>query len=599
MTVLLDHWEINFVENTLKNTKTNTVHTLEPRTMDVFKVLIDNHGEVISREQFFNQVWHGRNTVEESLTLCISELRQILKDNAKNPKFIKTIHKKGYKLLVKPKVPSEKKYKSALFITIAAAILILAVVFVTFIIMKQYPSAQSTAVNQNLDVMSEYEDVRNMLVKQTSNAATIKWQTGDSNNIYTIKYTALGNSVDSSTQIKLSIIDQYDFVIWDFAYAINTLAEKTAVVDYLVDVLKQLQKYKIAPEMALLPANLRLRYQQALYLIDKRGETNLNKATTLLDEIIAQQPEFIMALVNKAVAARMLGFYQPTIELRQQSNYQYQFTLKQAQAIAPTHPVVKGMSSKLNLEQWNWDEYEQILTSAVEYSPACVACVRYLAEFYLDLGYFKKAEELVIKHIDYFPLSLMMHTFLGQIYNMQADVEGAKNQVKILKSLGSDDGSDTLAMELNISLNQGDIESYQALSAAMVNKHPAYAAHKQAIDAQIAGDIDEFKRIVNAMPRLDFNLAVAVGNLESIISRVTSNVSNGNLRDLRLTHGWRSLDTHLAKSYGTNLKLLQNRREISALFDEIGLTATWSNKAQWPDYCYQETSFGKRPDYCF
>ena len=599
MIVEVKHWKVNYQENTIENTQTKDFHNVEPRTMEVLKLLIENHGEVVTREQFFSQIWKGRNTVEESLTTCISELRSIFEDKTKTPRYIKTIYKKGYKFLAEVK-PLSAKPKRFSHLRLTLTLFLLIGIFVVSFIFNQNTGEKSAFdIAKYSTVFEDYNAIRDTLLKIDSNSILVYWRTKNTGSTYAIRYTALESNVNDARETKLSISDKYDFVIWEHTHHVKNASDKTAFIEYLIDVLKQLQKYKESPEMVMLTSDLRLKYQQALYLIDKRGEDNLNKAIALLDILIEQQPEFTMAIINKAVAARMLGFYQPTLEMRKQASYKYELTLRQAAATAPSHPVVISLTNKLNLEKRNWNEYEQSLLNAIEYSPACVACVRNLAEYYLDIGHYEFAERLVVEHLDYFPLSIMMHSFLGQIYNMQADIVGAKQQVEILNALGNAGGSDTLAMELNIALNEGDLERYQILSEAMVEKHPAYASVKAATDAQIAGNVDRFKRIVNEMPRPDFNQSVAAGDLEAVIDRVYTNISKGNLRDLRLTHGWRTLDSHLAKSYGINILKLKQRPEISNLFENVGLKKVWRIKQQWPDYCYIETYQNNKPEYCF
>ena len=599
MIILIENWQINFQENTIENLESKVIQKLEPRTMAVLKILVDNHGEVISRETFFKQVWNGKYTVEESLTQCISKLRHVFEDNKKPSRIIKTIHKSGYKFMCKPQFVKSRKNNKLLwgvsFICIISILIVFSIIFEVDTQTRNDTSENRTAS----PIFIEPDNIRNELINLESSSKTLFWSTSDNENTYTIRYGEITNDSGMVINAKTSIIDEYNFVIWESNYGEMDNNERIIFIDSLIDVLRLLQKYKEAPEVATLPLNLRTKYNQARYLIDKRGEKNLIKALQLLEQIIEQKPEFIMAIVNKAVASRMLGFYQTTMESREESLYKYNLSLKQAKSISPSHPVVESLVTQINIDKQNWNDYEMILLRAIEYSPACIICVRNLAELYLNLGFYKNAEKLVIKHLDYFPLSVMMHSFLGQIYNMQADITGAKQQVKVLKALGSKGGSDSLAMEINIALNEGDVYTYNQLAAAMVKKHPLYATTKAATDAQISGNTAELERIVSNMPKLDFNLAVTTGKFDQIITRVSGNIFKGNLRDLRLTHGWQTLDSHISPSYSKNLEKLKARQEIYALFNDIGLTDYWKSKKQWPDYCYAESFIVTKAKYCF
>ncbi len=69
---------------------------LEPKIMQVFCFLMQHKGQVVSREFIAETLWP--NTVKglDVVTRAIFELRKILKDDAKSPKFIETIARKGY-----------------------------------------------------------------------------------------------------------------------------------------------------------------------------------------------------------------------------------------------------------------------------------------------------------------------------------------------------------------------------------------------------------------------------------------------------------------------------------------------------------------------
>jgi TolB-like protein len=67
--------------------------------MGVLVSLARNAGEVITRDQFIEQVWGGRIVSDEVLSRCISLLRNQLGDDPKNPEYIQTVPKIGYRLI--------------------------------------------------------------------------------------------------------------------------------------------------------------------------------------------------------------------------------------------------------------------------------------------------------------------------------------------------------------------------------------------------------------------------------------------------------------------------------------------------------------------
>src|SRR6266536_6253556 len=88
------------------------VMRLFPRAVDVLLVLLTSDGRVVAREELIKAVW-GNTTVEEGgLTSNISDLRKALGDDPKDPRYIETIPKHGYRwvgpmtALAKPEPPT-------------------------------------------------------------------------------------------------------------------------------------------------------------------------------------------------------------------------------------------------------------------------------------------------------------------------------------------------------------------------------------------------------------------------------------------------------------------------------------------------------------
>jgi Tol biopolymer transport system component/DNA-binding winged helix-turn-helix (wHTH) protein len=72
---------------------------LQPRVMELLVHLADRAGEVVSKESLVEGVWKGAFVSDEAITFTVSELRKCLGDDAKSPRYIQTIAKKGYRLI--------------------------------------------------------------------------------------------------------------------------------------------------------------------------------------------------------------------------------------------------------------------------------------------------------------------------------------------------------------------------------------------------------------------------------------------------------------------------------------------------------------------
>ena len=130
---------INPELNSIMDSHTGFDTRVEPRLMLVLTILVEQNGELVTREQLIQKVWNEYGGGEDGLNQAISLLRKILKDN--NRDIIETIPKKGYVLHAKISVPQEittstkhKYHKKGIGIAIA---LLLAVVFGTFVLIIQ------------------------------------------------------------------------------------------------------------------------------------------------------------------------------------------------------------------------------------------------------------------------------------------------------------------------------------------------------------------------------------------------------------------------------------------------------------------------------
>src|SRR5262245_33458202 len=73
---------------------------LAPRTAAVLTLLAERAQQVVTKDELLAHAWKGRIVGDEALTSCIQELRQALGDDARQPRFIETWHRRGYKLIV-------------------------------------------------------------------------------------------------------------------------------------------------------------------------------------------------------------------------------------------------------------------------------------------------------------------------------------------------------------------------------------------------------------------------------------------------------------------------------------------------------------------
>ena len=72
---------------------------VEPKVMHVLVCLAEQPMRTVTKEAFMQEVWNGTVVTDDALSRCISELRKVLGGSPRNPQFIETIRKSGYRLI--------------------------------------------------------------------------------------------------------------------------------------------------------------------------------------------------------------------------------------------------------------------------------------------------------------------------------------------------------------------------------------------------------------------------------------------------------------------------------------------------------------------
>jgi TolB-like protein/DNA-binding winged helix-turn-helix (wHTH) protein/Tfp pilus assembly protein PilF len=82
---------------------------LEPRIMDVLVYLASRANELVTRQELEDNVWSDVVVSYETLTSTIRKLRLSLNDDARNPRILETIPKKGYRLIAPVELGQDQK----------------------------------------------------------------------------------------------------------------------------------------------------------------------------------------------------------------------------------------------------------------------------------------------------------------------------------------------------------------------------------------------------------------------------------------------------------------------------------------------------------
>ncbi|MCW5977193.1 MAG: winged helix-turn-helix domain-containing protein [Bryobacteraceae bacterium] len=72
---------------------------VKPKTFRILQYLLAARDRLVSREELMEEFWKGTAVTDDALAQCIAELRRALGDSARNPMYLRTVPKLGYRFV--------------------------------------------------------------------------------------------------------------------------------------------------------------------------------------------------------------------------------------------------------------------------------------------------------------------------------------------------------------------------------------------------------------------------------------------------------------------------------------------------------------------
>ena len=89
--------------------------SLSPKIFAVLRCLVSQAGQLVTKDALLMTVWPKTAVSESALTVAIRQLRRVLSDQARTPRFIETVHRRGYRFMAPVAVaePSPQRHQTA------------------------------------------------------------------------------------------------------------------------------------------------------------------------------------------------------------------------------------------------------------------------------------------------------------------------------------------------------------------------------------------------------------------------------------------------------------------------------------------------------
>lgn len=92
-----DEFELDVPKRRLR--RAGAAVELKPKAFDLLRVLVENSGKLLSKEDLFRMVWENQLVEESNLTVNMSQIRRALGESARSPRYITTVSGQGYRFV--------------------------------------------------------------------------------------------------------------------------------------------------------------------------------------------------------------------------------------------------------------------------------------------------------------------------------------------------------------------------------------------------------------------------------------------------------------------------------------------------------------------
>ena len=82
---------------------------LAPKVFDTLLILVENSGRIVEKDALMSRLWPDTFVEEANLTFNIQQLRRALGDNARQPHFIETVARRGYRFVAAVSATSDQE----------------------------------------------------------------------------------------------------------------------------------------------------------------------------------------------------------------------------------------------------------------------------------------------------------------------------------------------------------------------------------------------------------------------------------------------------------------------------------------------------------
>lgn len=441
---------------------------LTPKAVETLLVLVERHGQVVTKDELIRIVWPDTFVEENNLAQNISLLRRVLGESG-GPQFIETVPKRGYRFVgpvveqaaddhgavaVSATEPTLQTRRTSLMWVFAAAGVAAAILAFVAVwrSMGSGTQLQSIAVmpfdEVGLDQAHQYsgDGIADELTTQLGRASGLKVAARtsafslrdrkmDAREIgRTLGVDALleGSVLQAKDRVRIAVrvVNTRDgYQIWSNAWD-QPLDDMPAIQEQiLAEVLQVLEGGRsrrasaVGRSLVVAPEAYHL-YLQGRYLWHQRTRDSLTRSAELFERATVLSPNYAQAFSGLADAYAVLGFYDylPPMQAFPRAKAAAQRALDLDAQLAHAHASLGYVALYYD---WNWAEAEAAFERAITLNPSYSIGHQWYANYLTARGRFDEAVAAMRRAQEVDPLSLIASAALGWVHFYQRDYDAA------------------------------------------------------------------------------------------------------------------------------------------------------------------------------
>lgn len=456
------------------------VHHVEPRVMQVLVALAASQGQIVTRQALLDTVWSDAVVGDEVLSRAVSLLRGYFGDERVQPKYIRTIPRRGYELIAPVSIPNNpgaggetpgaagsggaRRWPTAAAAAAAtAAVLVLAAAAYlltttqdqvprTLAVMPPSAPANQVALSIVGDGLADY------LIEQLSNNRSMKVVARRSS--FGMRDTdanvrAIGEQLGARYLVESALWEDESGLLFSL-FLVDTQTGTNVWTTRLrgsVDRLSQLQidaanalRVALRSELGVAIGEVRqpsirineqayYKFLEARYQWTLRGQLHIARSIELLEEALRLEPDYAAAHLALAQSVALRPFY--TDETLDRQFEQARASTRRALELDPgLEADGAALEGFMLTKERRWADAGATLRRALELAPDNVNGRYWYSVFLSQLGRYPEALEHMEAAHRLDPVSAVVNDRLALSYVWVGDLERAAERYRVATELG-------------------------------------------------------------------------------------------------------------------------------------------------------------------